>query len=115
MKPIKSLYFLPAVICVLFITATFFSNVLYFTDYTMVILNLFVMLMAGVTLWNSKTWGAYLAIAYYAVASVRDYYMVYLPKVNLISTDIYIPVYNVFIPLIIYYIFCIVSVKKSQK
>ena len=94
------------------------SNVFYFTDYTLIILNLTVMLLAGIVMCKGKAWGAYFAIAFYAVWSVWDYYAVYLPSKNSADpfgvVNIHFPVYGTAIYVIIFYMYCVYKIKTDK-
>lgn len=114
----KILYFLPLIICIFIILIAAVSNVLYFTDYTLLVLNMAVMTFAGLAMCKGKVWGAYFAIAFYAVWSVWDYYVKYLPSKN--STDpfgvvnIHFPVYGIAVYVIIFYLYCAYKIKTDK-
>lgn len=119
MKKLKKLlYFTPLIVCLVIMLAAWISNVLYVTDYTLLILNLSVMLLAGVVMCKGKVWGAYFAIAFYAIWSVWDYYAVYLPSKNSADpfgvVNIHFPVYGTAIYVIIFYMYCVYRIKTDK-
>ena len=118
MKKLKILYFIPLIICLFIMLLAATSDVLYITDYTLIILNLTVMLLAGIVMCKGKAWGAYFAIAFYAIWSVWDYYAVYLPSKNSADpfgvVNIHFPVYGTAIYVIIFYMYCVYKIKTDK-
>ncbi|MBQ6896422.1 MAG: hypothetical protein IJN69_04360 [Oscillospiraceae bacterium] len=119
MKKLKNLiYFTPLAVCLFIILAAWVNNVLYFTDYTLMIFNLTVMLLAGVVLCKGKVWGAYFAIAFYTVWSVWDYFAKYLPSKNNAApfgvVNIHFPVYGTAVYVIIFYLYCVYKIKTDK-
>ena len=117
-KKFNLLYFLPAIICFIVIIITMVSDTLYFTNYTAIAVNIAVMLFAGITMCKGKIWGAILTVIFYGGLSVWDYYFKYLPWLNsqipdTVVVHTYLPVYYIYVPVIIFYIFCIIKVKKD--
>ena len=119
MKKLKKLiYFIPLIICLFIMLAAWESNVLYFTDYTLTVLNLTVMLVAGGVMSKGKVLGAYFAIAFYAIWSVWDYYTKYLPSKNSADpfgvVNIHFPVYGTAVYVIIFYLYCVYKIKTEK-
>lgn len=120
MKKLKIIYFLPVIIYLLIIATTLISDTLYFTDYTKAVLSMAVMVVAAAILYKGKIWGAVLTVIFYSWWSIWDYYMVYLPWLNSQTPDTvvahsYLPAYYITVPVIAYYLLCIIVVKKSNK
>ena len=119
MKKYYILFFVPVIVCAFVICTVFTSDTLYFTEYIMPILIIAVMLFAGVTLCKGKIWGAILAVILFGTSSIWDYYFKYLPWLESKTADTvvvhsYVPVYYIYVPLIIFYLFCIYKVKKQK-
>ena len=118
MKKLKILYFIPLIICLFIILLAAASDVVYFTDCILLVLNLAVMSFAGIVMCRGKAWGAYFAIAFYAIWSVWDYYAVYLPSKNSAdpfgAVNIHFPVYGTAIYVIIFYICCVYKIKTGK-
>ena len=119
MKKHSILYFLPAIICFLIIVVATVSDTLYFTEYVMPVVIIAVLILSGVTLCKGKIWGAILAVVLFGGSSIWDYYFTYLPwldnrPVDAVVINTYVPVYYIYVPLIIFYLFCICKVKKQK-
>lgn len=69
----KTYYFLPALILSIIVMVACISDVLYFTDYTKLLLNFAVMVFTGVRMYKGKVSGALLGIVFFAGWSVLDY------------------------------------------
>ena len=120
MKKFKIVYFLPVIIYLLIIALTLISDTLYFTDYSKVILSMAAMVVAAVTLCQGKMWGAVLAVIFYGVWSIWDYYMVYLPwfesrPVDTVVIHSILPAYYICVPVMIYYLFCIIDAISRER
>lgn len=120
MKKVKIVYFLPVIILALIMLAVLISNALYLTDYTALVLNMAVMIVAAITMQKGKIWGAILAIVFYGGWSIWDYYAIYLPWLDSIPQDTVavhslVPVYYTAVPVMIYYFICMIIVKKESK
>lgn len=119
MKKLNPLYFIPAIICFLIIVVTTVSDTLYFTEYAMPIVIIAVMILAGVTLYKGKIWGAVLTVIFFGGSSIWEYHFKYLPwldsrPADTVAVNTYVPVYYIYVPIILFYLFCIYKVKKQK-
>ena len=114
----KLIYFIPLIICLFIMLLAAASDVVYFTDYTLLVLNLTVMTFVGIVMCKGKAWGAYFAIAFYTVWSVWDYFAKYLPSKNNADpfgvVNIRFPVYGTAVYIIIFYMYCAYKIKTEK-
>ena len=111
MKGFKWLYFLPAILFALVFILDFVrwrdpGNFLHFPFW----LILLFMVAIGIMMYKGKVLGAYLGIAFGASCMVYD---IVHHKIN--GSGRLVPMEVVFIPLIIYYIYCAIVIKTTPK
>ena len=99
MKKICIWYFVPAIL--------FVAMLLYFGGaeafiHPVVIVNLIALIVIGLIMQMGKVWGAYLGIAFGAAWILSDFF-----------TDPYLPSAILCVPLMIYYIYCVVAIKTA--
>ena len=109
MKKSQILYFLPAILLILFFGIDFvrFGRFEQFFSFTLW-LNIIFMVAIGIAMCKGKAIGAYLGIAYGVLWIVYD---VVYHKMNGYSRDIPLEIFC--IPLIIYYIYCAIAIKSN--
>ena len=104
----KILYFLPAITLLAIVLAAEGITAIFTAPKTMI--NILVLFTAGVAMSKGKVWGAFMGIGY----------GVFWIAFDIISAHIrggyrLFPIEYVCIPLIIYYIYCAIAVKKKPK
>ena len=110
MKKSQILYFLPAILLILFFGIDFvrFGRFEQFFSFTLW-LNIIFMVAIGIAMCKGKAIGAYLGMAYGVLWIVYD---VVYHKMNGYNRDIPMEIFCV--PLVIYYIYCAIAVKSNQ-
>ena len=110
MKKFKSLYFLPAILMIMFFGIDFFrygdaENIF---DVILWLIILF-MVTTGIMMSKGKKLGAYLGIAFGLLSIAYD---VIYHKINGYNRDL--PLEYICIPLIIYYIYCLTAINSAN-
>ena len=110
MKKFKILYFLPAILLILFFVMDFVRSgrFEYFFNLTLWF-NVLFMVAVGIVMCKGKAVGAYLGIAYGVLWIVYD---VVYHKMNGYSREV--PLEILCIPLIIYYIYCLIAINTAN-
>ena len=80
----KLYYFFPVIILLIIAAVTCTSDVLYFTSYAKLLLNVAVMVFAGVLMCKGKVFGAFFGIFFFAGWAVLDY-IEYTMIINLLD------------------------------
>ncbi|MBR2028129.1 MAG: hypothetical protein IKA10_03935 [Oscillospiraceae bacterium] len=117
MKKLKNIYyFLPAIVLILIIVVSYFSSVLSITSYTNILINLSVMILAGIFMCKGKAWGAYFALLFFTVWNVWDY-IVYIntPVDPFDIVNRRIPSITICWPVILFYFNCAIAFIKKIK
>lgn len=104
----RILYFLPAILFLAIVLAAGGITVLFTAPVTMV--NILVLIAAGIVLSKGKVWGAYLGIVYGAGWIIYD---ILYHRIN--NYGRHFPLEVICIPLIIYYIYCAIAVKTKPE
>ena len=110
MKKFKSLYFLPAILMIMFFGIDFFrygdaENIF---DVILWLIILF-MVITGIMMCKGKKLGAYLGIAFGVLSMVYD---VLYHQIN--GYNRYFPLEYICVPLIIYYIYCLIAINSAN-
>ena len=110
MKKFKLLYFLPAILLVLFFGIDFvkYGDAENIFDLTLWLIILF-MVITGIMMCKGKKLGAYLGIAFGVLSMVYD---VLYHKIN--GYNRYFPLEYICVPLIIYYIYCLIAINSAN-
>lgn len=110
MKKFKLLYFLPAILMILFFGIDFikYNDAENIFDFTLWLIILF-MVITGIMMCKGKKLGAYLGIAFGALSIAYD---VIYHKVN--GYNRYFPLEYICVPLIIYYIYCLIAINTAN-
>ena len=110
MKKFKLLYFLPAILLIMFFGIDFvrYGDAENIFDLTLWLIILF-MVATGIMMCKGKKLGAYLGIAFGVLSIAYD---VLYHKIN--GYNRYFPVEYICVPLIIYYIYCLIAINSAN-
>lgn len=110
MKKFKLLYFLPAILLILFFGIDFvrYDNAENIFNFNLWLIILF-MVITGIMMCKGKKLGAYIGIAFSVLSIAYD---VVYHKINGYNREL--PLEYICVPLIIYYIYCVAAINSAN-